>query len=62
MVSMVFVFTTKSLPQEIYEKLTDEQKSVMCFCSIPPRNEFERINTKCGYDFLKDNVKEYFEK
>ena len=52
---------TKSLPQEIYEKLTDEQKSVMCFCSIPPRNEFERNNTKCGYDFLKDNVKEYFE-
>ena len=52
----------KSLPQEIYKQLTDEQKSVMGFCSIPPLNEFERNNTKCGYDYLKDNVNDYFKK
>ena len=50
----------KSIPQEIYKQLTDEQKSVMGCCSIPPINEFDRNNTKCGYDYLKDNVKDYF--
>lgn len=49
-----------SLPQEIYEQLSDEQKAFMGFCSLPPNDESERINTKCGYDFLKENVKDYF--
>lgn len=51
---------TRSLPNEIYQSLSDEQKALMGFCSIPPKNEFERNNTKCGYDFLKKSVDEYY--
>lgn len=51
---------THSLPQEIYEKLTDEQKALIGFCAIPPKDEFGRVNTKTGYEFLKKNVKEYY--
>jgi ectoine hydroxylase-related dioxygenase (phytanoyl-CoA dioxygenase family) len=50
----------KSLPQEIYAQLTDRQKALMGFCSIPPVDESRRINTKCGYDFLKSSVRDYF--
>lgn len=53
---------TRSLPNEIYQELNDEQKALMGFCSIPPHDEFERNNTKCGYDFLKENVSDYFRK
>ena len=48
-----------SLPQTIYSKLTDEQRVLMGFCSIPPKNEFQRNNTKTGLNDLKDNVEEY---
>jgi ectoine hydroxylase-related dioxygenase (phytanoyl-CoA dioxygenase family) len=51
---------TQSLPQEIYSKLSDEQKSFIGFCSIPPKDEFGRVNTKTGYEFLKSDVKEYY--
>lgn len=51
---------TRSLPDEIYRFLTDEQKAMLGFCSIPPRDEYERINTKCGYDSLKPSVRDYY--
>lgn len=51
---------TRSLPDEIYQKLNDAQKLLLGFCSIPPKDEFERINTKNGYDFLKPSVKDYY--
>lgn len=50
---------TKSLPQEIYDQLTDKQKSLMGFCSIPPGNEFSGINTKKDYTFLKPRIGDY---
>jgi ectoine hydroxylase-related dioxygenase (phytanoyl-CoA dioxygenase family) len=50
----------RSLPEEIYLQLSDEQKALLGFCAIPPRDERERINTKCGYDFLKPSVADYF--
>ena len=49
----------KSMPQSIYKELTDEQKVLMGFCSIPPKNEFERNNTKTGFESLKKNVSDY---
>jgi ectoine hydroxylase-related dioxygenase (phytanoyl-CoA dioxygenase family) len=52
---------TRGLPQDIYAELTDEQKSILGFCSIPPKNESDRINTKTGYDFLKPSVSDYFD-
>ena len=42
-----------SIPNKIYNKLTNKQKQLLGFCSIPPKSETERINTKNGYDFLK---------
>jgi ectoine hydroxylase-related dioxygenase (phytanoyl-CoA dioxygenase family) len=50
----------RGLPDSIYQNLLDEQKALLGFCSIPPVNSNGRINTKCGYDFLKPSVKDYF--
>ena len=44
---------TKSLPRKIYSKCSKQQKQLLGFCSIPPKNEYLRINTKCGYEVLK---------
>jgi hypothetical protein len=51
---------TRSLPQGIYQELTNEQKALIGFCSIPPDDEFKRINTKTGYETLKPRVEDYF--
>lgn len=50
----------RSLPQEIYGQLSDRQKSLLGFCSIPPRDENERLNFKGGYEQLRPTVAEYF--
>jgi ectoine hydroxylase-related dioxygenase (phytanoyl-CoA dioxygenase family) len=49
----------KGIPESIYRELTDRQKALMGFCSIPPVDERERINTKCGYEFLKPSLRDY---
>lgn len=51
---------TRSLPEKIYESLSNEEKSILGFCSIPPATELDRINTKSGYETLKKSVKEYY--
>ena len=51
---------TRSLPNSIYKKCTNVQKQILGFCSTPPKNEFERINTKTGYKDLKKNVNKYY--
>lgn len=43
-----------TIPKKIFTKLTNKQKQLLGYCSIPPNSELERINTKCGYDFLKN--------
>ena len=50
----------RNVKNDIYLKCTDEQKQLLGFCSIPPVDEFERNNTKTGYDYLKKNVHDYF--
>jgi len=45
---------TNTIPNKIFNKLSNKQKQLLGFCSIPPNSEKERINTKCGYDFLKN--------
>jgi Phytanoyl-CoA dioxygenase (PhyH) len=50
---------TRNLPQEIYEKLTDSQKAILGFCSIPYNNESEGIDMKRGYDSLLADVSRY---
>lgn len=50
----------RTLPQEIYAQLSDEEKSVLGYCSMPPKTEFDRIDIKTGYETLKPTVAEYF--
>ena len=49
-----------SIIHSIRYEMTDEQKQLIGYCSIPPSSEFERINFKCGYDCLKPTVADYF--
>ncbi len=51
---------TRSLPDAIYQELSNEQKSILGFCSIPPVSESDRINTKTGYDSLLPHVSDYY--
>jgi ectoine hydroxylase-related dioxygenase (phytanoyl-CoA dioxygenase family) len=50
----------RNIDNDVYKQCSDEQKQLLGFCSIPPEDEFSRNNTKCGYDFLKANVEDYF--
>ena len=36
----------KGLPRKIYNKCTNLEKQLIGFCSIPPKDEKQRINTK----------------
>ena len=47
-----------SIPSKIFKKLSNKQKQLLGFCSIPPKSELDRINTKCGYNFLKTYFKD----
>lgn len=47
----------KGLPKKIFNKCKDEEKLFLGYCSIPPINEFEGINTKKNYSiFTKKNL------
>ena len=43
----------RSIPKKILKKLSNKQKQILGFCSIPPISEEDRINIKCGYEVLK---------
>jgi len=45
----------ESVPKKIFNKLSNKQKQILGYCSIPPMSELERINTKCGYNILKNH-------
>lgn len=50
---------TQTLPQEIYEKLTDNQKAILGFCSIPYNSESDGVDMKKGYESLSEDVSAY---
>ncbi len=50
---------SKSLPSSIYSQCTNKQKALLGFCSLPPVDENDRINTKTGYESLKENIEDY---
>jgi ectoine hydroxylase-related dioxygenase (phytanoyl-CoA dioxygenase family) len=41
-----------SLPNAFYSQLSDEERSILGYCSIPPRDEMDRIDIKAGYEIL----------
>jgi ectoine hydroxylase-related dioxygenase (phytanoyl-CoA dioxygenase family) len=43
----------RALPRAIYNELNDEERAVMGYCSQTPRDEFERIDIKGGYELLR---------
>lgn len=47
---------TGTMPQEIYEQLTDSQKAVLGFCSMPNSNERHGVDMKTGFDALPKDV------
>jgi hypothetical protein len=51
---------TRGLSEEIYARLDERQKQLLGFCCMPPQDETQRINTKCGYDSLLPSVHDYF--
>lgn len=48
-----------NLPQCIYDGLTDVQKAVLGFCSVPYDNETMGIDMKRGYELLPARVENY---
>jgi len=50
---------TGTLPQDIYDQLTDSQKAVLGFCSVPHGNETDGVDMKRGYDSLLPDVSGY---
>lgn len=49
----------RGMNDSIYQRCSNEQKQLLGFCSIPPISPLDRVNTKCGYDFLKPSIKDY---
>jgi len=49
----------RGMNEKIYTQCTNEQKQLLGFCSIPPIDPIDRVNTKCGYEFLKSSIKDY---
>jgi ectoine hydroxylase-related dioxygenase (phytanoyl-CoA dioxygenase family) len=49
----------QNLPQEIYRELSDKQKSVLGFCSVPYNHEGEGIDLKRGFESLQPDVSAY---
>ena len=50
---------TGTLPESIYRQLTDDEKAVLGYCSLPPRDEHERTDMKTGHGQLKPTVAAY---
>lgn len=50
---------TQTLPQEYYDRLTDNQKAILGYCSIPYRDETLGISMKRGYESLQESVYSY---
>lgn len=48
-----------NMPQEIYDQLSNRQRAVMGFCSVPYDDETRGIDMKRGYDLLPDKVSDY---
>ncbi|MEM7130828.1 MAG: phytanoyl-CoA dioxygenase family protein [Chloroflexota bacterium] len=48
-----------NLPQEIYDQLTDNQKAILGYCSVPYDDETYGIDMKRSYALLPKRVEDY---
>ncbi len=49
----------RGLSEELFEQMTDQQKALLGFLSLPPKDESERISPKQGYDQLLPTLAHY---
>ncbi len=59
---LLYMFEKKihsNISDNIYSKLNKQQKLLAGYLSIPPKNEFDRIVLKQGYNELKKNLLDY---
>ena len=47
----------KNTPKKIFKKLTNEQKSLLGFDLIPPKDEFTRMTRRSNYYEIPENYK-----
>lgn len=45
--------TQMNMPESIAIQLTAKEKAILGYCSVPPINEYERIDIKAGYEIFK---------
>jgi Phytanoyl-CoA dioxygenase (PhyH) len=50
---------TGTLPQALYDAMDDDEKAILGYCSLPPRDENERTDMKAGHAQLKPHVVDY---
>lgn len=50
---------TGTLPQAVYDALDDDERAIFGFCSMPPRDEYQRTDMKSGHADLKPRVEDY---
>jgi ectoine hydroxylase-related dioxygenase (phytanoyl-CoA dioxygenase family) len=50
----------RALPQEIFDELTDQQKALLGFCTIPPLDENERRTRARPYSDLPSRVGDFY--
>ena len=47
----------RSLPEDIYDSLTDRQRALLGFISVPPTSELDYVETRGGYETIERNRK-----
>jgi Phytanoyl-CoA dioxygenase (PhyH) len=50
---------TGTLPEAVYAALTDDERAILGYCSMPPRDEYERTDIKSGHAQLRPRVADY---
>ena len=50
---------TGTLPQAVYDALSDDERAIFGFCSMPPRDEYQRTDMKSGHGELRPRVADY---
>jgi len=51
---------TRNISRAYYASLSDEEKALLGFCSIPPHDPTTRIKTRIGYDDLCEDPADFY--
>lgn len=45
---------TGAIPKHFIKQLSNQEKAILGFCSVPPRDEYDRLDIKTGYEVFED--------